>query len=373
MFKSLQVRASSLRHSRTARRNRTRFPVGPRAAEVLEDRRLLSCTAVQQDETLVVQGDAADNRVEVSYDAGTAEIVCDGGDLQTFSGITAVTAATAGGDDVIDLNVVPGVARDDGRPAEFTVLAGAGDNDISLDVVGVGTPPIGGGGGGGQPSTLFGSDVLDDGLITIDTGTGTATFVGPYPGVPHGAIGGLAYDSNTETLYGIDATTASLVTIDPTTGAATTVGPAGVAGASTGLAFDPNSGTLYAADSVLNRKLYTVNTSTGAGTEIGSFMPDLGVGRSIGALAFDPHTNTLYGVDGGSVSVGTNTSDTLYTIDTTTAALTAVGPLGVAGDSSGLAFDSDTGWPEHCGHAIEPARSAARSASVCGPPSSTDP
>ncbi len=164
------------------------------------------------------------------------------------------------------------------------------------------------------------------------------------PPRPYGAMGGLAFNPNTETLYGIDATTSTLLTIDTATGVATEVGSVGGAlsvSSASGLAFDPNSDTLYWADGGINRKLYTLDTTNGMATEIGSFVPDLGMGQSIGALAYDPNTNTLYGVDGGSISAGIPGGETLYTINTSTAGLTVVGDLGVAGDSSGLAFDPD--------------------------------
>ena len=164
---------------------------------------------------------------------------------------------------------------------------------------------------------LYGSDVLEDGLVTIDTATGDATFVGNY-GSGFNAVAGLAWDPVTGTLYGMDSSTDSLITIDPATGVGTAVG----------------------SDGGLNRRLYTVDTGTGAATVIAPFTPDLGTANSIGALAFDPGNDILYGVGGTALN---DFDYTLYTIDVATAALTSVGPLGLTGGNAGLAFDPGAG------------------------------
>jgi len=59
---------------------------------------------------------------------------------------------------------------------------------------------------------------------------------------------------------------------------------------------------------------------------------------SIAALAFDAATGTLYGVD------EYNDEDELVRIDTTTGAITTIGPIGSIGSIivEGLAFDPDT-------------------------------
>ena len=82
--------------------------------------------------------------------------------------------------------------------------------------------------------TLFGSAIVAEQLITIDSSTGAGTTVGSF-GLPE--VNGLAFDTITNTLYGLNESD-TLVTLDPSTGAATVVGQIGSL-AVTGLAFLP--------------------------------------------------------------------------------------------------------------------------------------
>src|SRR4029079_13697798 len=88
---------------------------------------------------------------------------------------------------------------------------------------------------------------------------------------------GMAFQPSTGVLFGstaanVPATAAKLVTINPATGLVTVVGGFGVANGSTmaDLAFDPTSGTLYGVGTNGGAHLYSINTTTGAATIIGS-------------------------------------------------------------------------------------------------------
>ena len=88
---------------------------------------------------------------------------------------------------------------------------------------------------------------------------------------------GLAFQPSTGVLFGstannVPATAAKLVTINPATGLVTVIGGYGVATGSTmtDLAFDPTSGVLYGIGSNGGAHLYSINTTTGAATIVGS-------------------------------------------------------------------------------------------------------
>ncbi|MBN8891950.1 MAG: hypothetical protein BGP12_01745 [Rhodospirillales bacterium 70-18] len=126
------------------------------------------------------------------------------------------------------------------------------------------------------------------------------------------------------TLYTTGNAGAALFTIDSSTGAGTLVGNFGHADTYS-LAFDPGN-TLYAiVDSYNTSTLATVDTTTGAATPIGS-------GTNIAdlmAMVFAPD-GTLYAASWG--------TDSLYTMDPTTGAATVIGALGFSGVMD-LAFD----------------------------------
>ena len=149
---------------------------------------------------------------------------------------------------------------------------------------------------------------IDDGagrLGKVDVATGTVTMVGNMGAV----MTDIAFDP-TGNLYGI--TFGSLYSINSTTAASTFIGNLGTSLNS--LVFRAD-GTLYGA----NSSLYSINTSTGAATLIGNG----GAGyTSSGDLAFV----------GGELYLSSTrpNSDTLFKLDTTTGAGTAVGAIGVS-------------------------------------------
>jgi hypothetical protein len=171
---------------------------------------------------------------------------------------------------------------------------------------------------------LYGVDISNDQLITIDVSTGAGTPVGPI-GVA-GGVRGLAFDPSTGTIYGADIGADQLITIDSSTGTATAVGSIGFFNVQA-LAFDPTTGTLYGAD-MISDQLITIDTATGVGTSVGP----LGFDRVQG-LAFDSPTSVLYGVD--------RDTDQLLAIDSATGVASVIGPLGFEG-VSGLAFNAVT-------------------------------
>jgi hypothetical protein len=195
-------------------------------------------------------------------------------------------------------------------------LAGLGEiNNIlyGLDYAGFGTP-----------GTLY----------TIDTTNGSLTAVG-LPGI-NSAYEFEAFGSTLTGLYAIGAfnNTPTLFSIDPTTGVATpiTIGTAG-----TGLnlggdySLSTNSSTLYFADDSPpgdTPSLYTLNTTTGAATLVGTTTSDGGpTTEEFGALLLDG--TTLYGgqdFDGTSVD----------TLNPASGAVT-VGPS-LSGTTGGEAF-----------------------------------
>jgi uncharacterized repeat protein (TIGR01451 family) len=118
---------------------------------------------------------------------------------------------------------------------------------------------------------------------------------------------------------------ATLYSISPTNGSAVSVGSIGFQQVSA-LDFGP-AGVLYGVGKRISDStevLLTVNTLTGAGTEVGP----LGVFGNWPDMAFRPSDGTLFAMQGGN----------LYTINTTTGAATLVGSTGVGGGGNGLAF-----------------------------------
>ena len=161
-------------------------------------------------------------------------------------------------------------------------------------------------------------------LLTIHDGAGTIGTVETTTGVATvsstaAVFTDIAYAAD-GTLYAIDFE--NLYTVDPMTGATTLIGAHGVPGGNA-LVFG-SDGTLYA-HGFATTFVYSLNTTTGAGSAIG----DTGY-ASAGDLAFVG--DVLY------LSTGT---DDLITIDTTSGAGALVGAIGFA-NVYGLATDPST-------------------------------
>lgn len=174
---------------------------------------------------------------------------------------------------------------------------------------------------------LYGANQL--GLLQLNTGSGVGTTKGQ---LGLGAISGLAYNPNSGVYYAIvnDADDGKLVTVDFATGTTTPIGNLGIACCVEGLAFNANSNTLYAVNTA-TRQLLTINTGTGAAGSVGA----IGFDDVPGALAFDG--NTLYGI--GGTGAGPYTYE-LITINTGAGAGSAVAAVSYDGITA-LAFDPD--------------------------------
>lgn len=115
----------------------------------------------------------------------------------------------------------------------------------------------------GNTSVGFGAPF--DALYEIDPTTGSTTFIGR---ILFDNVYSLGFDQSGD-LFGVSDATDDLIGINTTTGTGTFVADLGV-----GLAFDiasrPEDDAMFLADSGTSH-LYTVNTATGALTDVGSY------------------------------------------------------------------------------------------------------
>jgi subtilisin-like proprotein convertase family protein len=144
-------------------------------------------------------------------------------------------------------------------------------------VIGPMVPPTGQTWGGlrwdPSTSTLYAMSNVSGGgtLHTVNPATGAITVVAPFTGVT------LLIDiaiSPAGQMYGIDISDDGLYSINKATGVATLIGPTGInANFAQGMDFDDSTNTLYwpAYIGAGVNSLATVNTTTGAATVIGSF------------------------------------------------------------------------------------------------------
>jgi hypothetical protein len=124
--------------------------------------------------------------------------------------------------------------------------------------------------------------------------------------------------------------------VDATTGAATAIGAIGFQRVS-GMDFDPDTGVLYAVgernDGSNLAVLLTIDLGTGAGTEVAVL--NGGAQHSFG----DAYTDLSFRSD-GTLFAYLDTNDGLGTIDTSTGALTELGSTGVGCCGNGIAFST---------------------------------
>lgn len=142
--------------------------------------------------------------------------------------------------------------------------------------------------------------------------------------IPVGQIRGIAFRAD-GALFGISAT-GRFYEITPSTGAANQIGSTTAGLLYSGLSLNPKTGKLYASHVVQDR-IYTIDPNTGAATLVGS----TGLGGNNPALAFGPD-GTLYGV---------TSTNNFIRIDTSNAAGTVLGAIGVTGMSA-LAMRTDS-------------------------------
>jgi hypothetical protein len=184
-----------------------------------------------------------------------------------------------------------------------------------------------------------------DSFLTLNVVTTTATgtsasltvptyeryFVGVRAVDPYGTRGRLSpWDSVTVTgvFYVIKDEVDSLQILNPATLALTNVGPLGVAYDFGDCAWNPVDNSLYMVDGRAANTLYRVNVTSGAATAIGVH----GV-TDMFAIGYHPPTNAIYAVGpyGGPAN--------LYRLNLTTGAATLIGATGVS-SIEGLIWDA---------------------------------
>lgn len=174
-------------------------------------------------------------------------------------------------------------------------------------------------------------------IINAATGAGIQD-VGPLDDAAGSnyAVTGLAFDQQTGVLYGSTGgkTGTLLLTINPATALVNVVGNynTGVGATMSDIDFD-SAGNLYGISSAGGANLYSINTTTGQATEIGSSGVSFTSG---GGLAISP----------GGIFYGTPTTNQFGTYNSTTGAYTNITnpakPAGSSASYASLAFDGNT-------------------------------
>jgi len=145
-------------------------------------------------------------------------------------------------------------------------------------------------------------------LFHIDLDDGAASFIGTMGNTQF--MVGMGCDS-AGNIYGVDIYDDNLYSINKTTGAATVIGPLGIDldEYAQDMDFDKDNDVLYLSGLVNGMGgLYTINTSTGAATLVGEFMN----GVEIDAFAI-PYGGSIISNDIGIVSILSPTSGTILT------------------------------------------------------------
>jgi hypothetical protein len=163
-------------------------------------------------------------------------------------------------------------------------------------------------------------------LYTLNGSTGVGTLVGALvdAGLQPYALTGLAFDPVTGILYGSTSNSSPtdrshLVRVDPATGAITDIGAYGLFDTLSDITFTSNE-TLYGWHAADDHSLYTVNLATGAATIVA--ISDIGGGFGGGALAANA-ANVLYLMPDSQ----TNPPGTLRTVSQTTGQTTIIATL----------------------------------------------
>jgi len=168
-------------------------------------------------------------------------------------------------------------------------------------------------------------------LYVTDTTNGASALIGSFG---YSGVWGDAFSPSGQLYAIIDSLGGRLATVNIATGAATPVGLVDNGDSDMmAIQFAPN-GILYAASWSTN-SLYTVDTSTGARTLVGS----LGMPGSVMDLAWDYQNNEMYAIASNGPGGTNDNQSLLYTVDLTTGAGTLV--TNISGDPClmGLAID----------------------------------
>jgi hypothetical protein len=146
------------------------------------------------------------------------------------------------------------------------------------------------------------------GVLNLTNGVFTQTTVTTPNLYGFGEVGNTLYSASGSTFYSVNAVTGGLTSIGTSAFTYDAVGSAG--------------STVYGLDTSSN--LYSINTSTGAGTLISGTSINIANGYN-----FSNGSSTLYLAQGSE----------LYSVNTTTGAFTDIGPTGVTGTESYSGFD----------------------------------
>lgn len=141
----------------------------------------------------------------------------------------------------------------------------------------------------GNTSVTYGDSA--DNLYSINPVTGNATLIGP---IGFNDIFALAFDQAGK-LFGVANATGQLIQINPGTGAGTSIDTISQ-GAVYDVASRPEDNTMFLVSSV-NNHLMTINTTTGAVTDVGPYVNSLNLtGLAFGPAVPEPSSMILYGL-----------------------------------------------------------------------------
>jgi hypothetical protein len=229
--------------------------------------------------------------------------------LRGATGVPAYTNTGFSRSDYVSLDAtVPGALTSIVDPAVGTIYAATFlDNDFSRQFFIAGTPAT----GAILPVGAYGF---------IDTATGAHTQLGVVSTPAGASWTSAAQDPTTGTVYAVSAAgagTAILWTVNPTTGATTQVGPITGAQLIVAIAISPE-GLMYGLD-IGTDNLVAIDKTNGAQAVIGPLGPNANFAQD---MDFDQSTGILYWA--GYMGSG---NSRMYTVDTSTGAATEIGPI----------------------------------------------
>jgi 6-phosphogluconolactonase len=304
-------------------------------------------TAAISAATVVTAGTAAVTVTNPALGGGTSNAV-------NFT----ITSGTNPGTNPSSVAVAPDPT---GKFGKFAYVANYGSNSVSMYSIDTATgalAPIGTVAAGSSPVSVAvdrsgkfayaaNNDSHDISMYTIDATTGILTPIGKIPvegratSVTVHPSGKFAYVGEGYTLPNGTPDRVSMYTINARTGALTLVGTIATGSPATSLAvkiaIDPSENFVYAAGDgcALDTypgyvSVYTINSTTGALTPIGSPLP---AGWCSSSVTVDPFGKFAYVADQGGPDVAT------YTINANTGALTPIGSIAAGIGPSSVAVD----------------------------------
>ncbi len=231
-------------------------------------------------------------------------------------------------DEVFDLITPPDVRL--GQPVQLA------SGELTFEVT---EPPM------PEPgSVLYEVNSNSDGLSTVDVATGNATFIGeldPDPAIFVTPISMAVRPSDGQIFVwnnsNADQATGVLLTVDACTGLATPVNVDAVSGGDLASIAHPSSGNvIFGAGQSIDGLLYSISTIDGSKTVVGPH--NLSPTIRVGGMDFHPTTGELWGVELG------GTDKRIVTINTSTGAATEVSTLvdpdGEIGLVQSIVFDA---------------------------------